>query len=250
MKKLSTLLLLALTFSSCGSRPDPRPSFVPPSGDKGGDESLPSDETGIEDKVGKDKDTPLELIAPDGSALRFANGVGLSVMYGRVFGQASYGYQHCEPKADGSPTASHCKDSIFAETERADMGIFDLFEAAGRGKNNLKPATDLTLGYLRSLRAGLGRECHALVSLELEKLKAGEQSRNTLVRDPVLTAASAQYFLKKILGIEKTTITLPIAEQEYEKAFKQVLAEDPSAAANAFETACIALAMDPLVILY
>lgn len=205
-------------------------------------------ETWTEDTEGVAKgNLPLELVPNAGSKMRFMNGQALTVVYGRVFKPDDWGYAHCAKDKPKDYDGCHV---IFNAEERPSMGFFDLYsQRMDRGVQNVALPENLTLNYMRSLRAALGRECDRLVANE----ESGKASSPLLVKAGGPTKESLDLFFRRLLDVEGTSIDLEVPFDDYVKAYKAAVAMDPNkekATHNAYTNLCLTLAMDPQVFIY
>lgn len=242
MKNIWTFLALVLLVS-CGSKPALRNGAG--SHDSKNGENKPSKE---EPNGMDDESKDLELIAPTGSKMRMLNAQALTRLYRHVFAEEKYGYQHCAKS--GYWIYEYCHDSIFNANERILMGSFDLY-LAGIATPNVTPADTLTLNYVRSVRAGLARECQHLVAGEYENLKQGQIQANKLIKASSPKVEDLEEFFRIILGIGGSKIPVDIGAANYVAGFAKSLSEGSDDEIRAtYSAVCVAIAMDPAIILY
>ncbi len=123
-----------------------------------------------------------------------------------------------------------------------------------RGTANVNRVTSLSLNYVRTLRAGLARECGSLISAEYKAFKAGNVASNVLIKAEAPSAATIEAFFRKILDLEsQPTLALNIDAAGYAEDFPKSVALMPEAnkaVEGAYLNLCIAVAMDPQVFLF
>ncbi len=238
-----TLTLLGLSCNS--NRPNAR-NVVLSGQNAGGNSDTGNDDLTEDTEINKDGSVNLELVPDYGSKLRFMNGRALTVVYGRVFKEDANGFAHC---AKDKPQDYTGCSLIFNAEERASMGLFDLYsERMKRGVQNVAPAENLTLNYMRNLRAALGRECTRLVAKETQ----APSSSNFFVKDTALTATDLEGFVRKILDVNDKQVNLEMPFADYVKAFQtaSTMGDAAKAKSNAYINLCISLAMDPQIFMY
>ncbi len=247
MKILSLFLLSTLLWQlSCSSnRPGPRNVVL--SGANGTKEAESGNDDLSEDtETNDDGSVTLDLVPDYGSKLRFMNGKALTVVYGRVFKPDADGFAHC---AKDKPQDYTGCTLLFNAEERASMGMFDLYsERMKRGTQNVAPAENLTLNYMRNLRAALGRECTRLVTKESQSPSA----TNLFVKDSALSAGDLEVFVRKVLDVNDKGVNLEMPFADYLKAFQSAstMGDAAKAKTNAYINLCISLAMDPQIFMY
>lgn len=247
--RVTLLMIAALTIASCSGKAKKKPGHVE-SASKTPDEiiSVPGDDIMESDS----ESGGLSLLPETGTAMRFLDARALTKYYANVFSMKAFGYMHCEKDKPRSP--ADCTDSIFNRDERPSMGSFDLgTPRMNRAPANVNPAVNLTLNYTRTLRSALSRECISLVDSELAKLKAGTAASNFLIKSDKPTAADLDAFLKRILGLNGTTVALTFDAEGYAADFGAVVGastDKTAAVRNGFIGLCIAISMDPLVFIY
>ncbi|MBC7533163.1 MAG: hypothetical protein H7318_16450 [Oligoflexus sp.] len=207
---------------------------------------------------GSKEELPLELILGAGSQMRFLDGKALTAFYSNIFTKRSYGFEFCNvADLKNLPAeASACTDTIFTAAESPSMGSFDLNNTPQRGSQNVTPPLNLTLNYMKTLRAGLARECNVLVALERANLKVNLAANNKLMKAAAPTAADLDEFFRTILGLKGSGMKVDIGADAYVAAFTQIVtaaaaaADKEKAADQAYLGLCIAIGMNPQVIIY
>ncbi len=259
MKRL-VLLISLLSIASCGG------------GNRGaknvnlGNKSVPGSDSGSDSTNGGSGSTgstggqggsatdgvSLELLSDKGSAMRFLDADGLQVIYAKVFEKGPLGYAHCT--ANSLPRDPKICEGIFAEDERSLMGTFDLYSPRmKRGISNVGKTTNLTLNYMRSLRAALGRECTKLVDKEQALLKSNPKAETALVLEGNATAAKIERYFRLLNGIKDDAIAVDIDASGYASDFATLVKEQastPQVQRLAYINLCIAVSMDPQIFLY
>ncbi len=252
---LAPALLGGLVTCKASSSKPPKPRAGDPS-NPSDSESVPTDGGGQAQSQPTDLDpdavdsVSLELKPGDGTKMRFLNGRALTQVYGRVFKPDENGYAHC---AKAPAVDYNGCNFIFAAEERPSVGFFDLYsQRMARGVQNVAQTENMTLNYLRNLRAALGRECGRLVERE-EKFSADGDSTNFIVKKEGPTTASLETFFRRLLDINGADIKLNMPFADYVLAYKTAVAMDPDKAKaqhNASINLCLTLAMDPQIFLY
>ena len=199
------------------------------------------------------EELPLSLVVGKGTDMRFLDGKALTAYYSHIFPKRGYGYEHCANRLPDE--ASGCDDSIFEIAEGSAMGSFGINLRSNRGTQNVKAPHNLTLNYMRTLRAALSRECSYLVRTERAKLKANSGLANTLVKAMAPAAADLDEFFRTIVGLKGTGIKVEIGSADYVTAFNEIVgaastATKERAADEAYLGLCIAVSMNPQVIIY
>jgi hypothetical protein len=244
MREISSVLSLVILLS-CGGKAEqhkrPESATTSPVGTDG------DSETGSTEEPGHGVD--LSLLQNAGSETRLLEAHGLQVYYSRIFKPKSYGYEHCSKNRPS--TSSDCTTTIFTAAERANMGSTGMFATrfSNRGTQNINPIATVTLGYTRTLRAALSRECTKLVTDETAALSPN----NILVKASAPTEAHVEDFMKTLLGMKTAPFSSGIPAALYATAFTAAIdgAADPvKAKKNAYINLCISLAMDPSVFIY
>jgi hypothetical protein len=186
--------------------------------------------------------------------MRLLDGKALTAHYANIFDKQSYGFDKCKTTLPAE--ASECIDSIFTNAESPSMGSFDVNNVAIRGPQNMTAPHSLTLNYMKNLRSALARECLVLVTAERAKLKAGQQATNKLVKAAAPAAADLDEFFRTLIGIKGSGMKVNIGSEDYVAAFTQVVAAATSAADKekaidqAYLGLCVAISMNPQVIIY
>jgi hypothetical protein len=251
---LTMTLAAAITIlSACDSKPG-QMKFVP-GGDTLPEVILSNDANGKgQGTSGTKEELPLELLLGPGSQMRLLDGKALTAHYANIFDKQAYGFDKCKSALPAE--ASDCTDSIFTPAESPLMGSFDVNNVAARGAQNMVPPHNLTLNYMKNLRQALARECLVLVTAERVKLKAGTQATNKLVKAAAPTAADLDEFFRTLIGLKGSGIKVSIGSEDYVAAFGQVVAAASSAADKekaidqAYLGLCVAISMNPQVIIY
>ncbi|RZA26715.1 MAG: hypothetical protein EOP10_02660, partial [Proteobacteria bacterium] len=173
MKTLLFSMTISVILSSCHRAP----SRVQNNGNREG--ALP----GSDGRVDKDSgDTTADGTLPSieyspspGSAMRLLDGNALSVVYARIFPARSYGFEICKgDEIKKFRSFGDCSSSIFAVEERPFVGVTSLNTPdLNRGTQNIRLPEDLTLNYMRTVRAALHRECQSRVDVEYQNLVEG-----------------------------------------------------------------------------
>lgn len=266
MRRVIPLVLLSLLFA-CGGKPNKRPSHsggngeAVPGEDGAGGGSDSGKGMGEDGKGGgtapgggdSDK-VPGGYTPSPGSAMRLLDGAALSIVYKRVFPLRSYGFEICRrDEIKKYRGITDCSESIFEMDERAFVGTKGLNTPdLNRGFQNLRLPEDLTLNYMRTLRAGLSRECEARMILEWDQLSQGKEAQNFLIKGEKPSKAAIEEFLRRILGIEGTNLPVEIDADAYLLAFAAVTGgkTDPTTLKHAYFGLCISIAMDPQIFIY
>jgi hypothetical protein len=211
-----------------------------------------TDNAASEQKTADSDSAVLELLPNPGSTTRFLDARGLTEYYKNVFVPKAFGFMHCQNSKPQDML--DCTDSIFDHRERRSMGAFDLGAPRHfRALQNVNPPVNLTLNYMRTLRKALSRECIALVDAELVKYGAKDVAGNFLIKGDKPTVGDLNDFMKRLLGLDGTSITVPIDAEAYVAAYENSLATNKDknvGMRNAYVGICIALTMDPLVFIY
>lgn len=207
--------------------------------------------------VGTKEELPLELLLAPGSHMRFLDGRALTGFYANIFDKRSFGFEKCNTTDRTKILAeeSECVDTIFTTAESPLMGSFDINNNRDRGPQNVTPPYNLTLNYMKTLRAALARECLVLVTAERVNLKAGTITTNKLVKAPAPTAAILDEFFRTILGLKGTGIKVSVGSEAYVTAFNQLVAaaaaaDKEKAIDQGYLGLCVAISMNPQVIIY
>lgn len=253
-------LLSSLSFSLACDRTPKKLEFIPEG--RAVPEVIVS-ETGGSDagkSVNAEKEElPLALVVGVGSTMRFLDGRALTAYYSNIFPKRAYGFEICANINDPArlpAEASACTDSIFNAAEIPSMGTFSMnMTASNRGAQNVLPPQNLTLNYMRTLRSALSRECGYLVKTERAALKANTIEKNSLIKAAAPSPADLEEFFRTILGLKGSGLKVDIGAADYVAAFNQVVASATAAnkekaADEAYLGLCIALAMNPQVIIY
>lgn len=240
---LGFLLISGLIIGACSSKVS-KPSFQGKDVKPADDDAEPYDPTsGDTESAG-----PLQLIPDAGSKMRFMNGEALTAVFGRVFKPTADGYAHCQKTK--TKDFEGC-NVMFTTDERASVGLFDLYsQRMNRGVQNVARPENLTLNYMRNIRAALGRECERLTTNEE---KAAGDAETILVKANGPTAASIQTFFEKLMGAEGAKIDFAVPYASFAEAYKTAIEMDTDkakASHNAYVNLCIALAIDPQVFIY
>jgi hypothetical protein len=216
------------------------------------EESSSAEEIKEKDKIYNIAPIPLSKNPATGAQFRLVSPTGLDEIYARVFKrQASGHFVYACPAYD----IFECKDSFFTNPEAIAMGGSYLT----RNIANFKQPDNLTLNYLRSLRAMLRRECTSLVRREWRSVAAEENAAsNVLVTVPGVPPKEVfDGFLRRLLGINGLDVKVDTGAADYRKAFEQSLATFPEEVEldqnqymNTYINTCIAISMDPRVIFY
>jgi hypothetical protein len=251
--KIKTLGFVALFIASCSAAP--KQNDFKKNG-PGGTDNVSTDGTNLPDSEGIDAQgvsgNELQLISPEGSSMSFLDSKALTLVYSRVFKKGAVGWMHC---VSSKPTDILACDDIFAPAERSTLGTFDIYNPAmNRGEHNINRVSNVSLNYVRSLRAGLSRECANLVTGELAAFKAGTGATNILVKADLPTAATIEEFFRRILDIKNNPeIVVDIDASGYASDFPKSVAlmtDKNKATYNAYLNLCISIGMDPQVFLY
>lgn len=261
MKYLLTGLIMAIVASGCSNKAEPRGRAK-----SNGDTTISAAEKAAEDKkqepyvdpqpeeIRPDGSVPLELLklAPAGVQFRLASAIGLDQVYSRVFlrrANGNYG-------AACSVFNPHdCKDSLFTDTEARDLSTLIL----SRGIQEFKSPSNFTLNYTRSLRAMLLRECRFMVVTELNQVVANPAVNSakfaTVMGEP--PADNFDLFLRRLLGVDGLQVTVDADGAAYLSAFRATVAGAPEVERttrkvieDAYVATCMAIAMDPRVLVY
>lgn len=250
--KILSIGLVALLIASCSA--SPKADTFKKHGDT--TTNIGTDGTNLPGSDGIDAQgvsgNELQLIAPEGSAMSFLDSKALTLVYSRIFKKSSVGWRHC---VSSKPTDILACDDVFSPDERSTLGSFDIYNPAmGRGEHNINRVSNVSLNYVRSLRAGLSRECGNLVTTELAALKAGTGTANILVKADLPTAATIEEFFRRILDVkDNPEIKVDIDASGYASDFPKsvaLVADKTKASYNAYLNLCISVAMDPQVFLY
>lgn len=247
--KSTSLLISLLLLAACSSgKPSKKGALTSGADGTGPITNVPTDDI----HSGDSDNTVLQLVPETGSAMRFLDARGLTLYYQNVFARKAFGFMHCEKTKP--IVAADCTDSIFTKDERVAMGAFDLGSPRmNRAPSNINPPANLTLNYTRTLRSALSRECISLVDAELVKFKAGDLTTNLLIKSDKPTASEINEFMKRILGVAGTAITVSVDAETYATSFAEVVTANKDKNAglrNGYIGLCIALTMDPLVFIY
>jgi hypothetical protein len=262
-KPITTSILIALSYMltlGCDRAPEKAKFGLPTSKGPFPEAQISNDAKAGSTFEGEKIELPLGLILPAGSAMRFLDAKALQKHYANVFSKGTLGYQHCAGYTDPSKLPyeeSACHDSMFTAGERVLLGAVDINLNDLRGGTNLIPPENLTLNYLRTLRSALARECNVLVKKERANVKAGTANLNQLNKGASPTAADLEEFFRSILGIKGSPVKVDIMAADYVKAFETIVAAGGTTAA-AKETAadqayiglCVAIGMNPQIIIY
>lgn len=243
MKILGIIALFSLTLGISCLKPPHKPNSNGglPGGGRADGDGVP---------VGTQDGMSPQALTDQGSALRFADSWALSEIYERVFGKQDYGFRHCEKDKPRSP--SDC-DNAFKPENRPDMGTFDIIlPGTHRGPNNKQAVTSLKLSYIRSLREMLVRECRPFIAKEMEAMDQDQASENIFVSERP-TAAGLENYMRRLLGVEGTTMAIEADFESYAKALQESLAaagSDQAKRRDVYVNACVTVSMDPIVFLY
>ena len=239
---LFAISMVALSLS-CTSKPPHRPRLDA----DGGDASKGDNPTTEDTEQTKD----LELLPTDGSKMRLMDGRALTTVYGRVFKKDEWGYAHCAQLKTQDYDGCNI---IFNKDEKPGMGVFDLYsQRMGRGTQNVLRAEDLTLNYMRNLRAALGRECERLISNEEKALAENPTASTLFVKAKGPTAADLEAYFKKLMDTEGNSIDFEVPYASYVETFQkvQMSVTDKSKATHiAYVSLCLAISMEPQVFIY
>jgi hypothetical protein len=209
----------------------------------------PTDQT-----IRPDGSTNLALVkkAPSGAKMRLLSASALNRLYKRVF--------DVRPNGDYGAACSifstlDCQANFFTNAELKDLKSMNLTRLVA----NFTEPDSFTLNYLRSLRAMLSRECLVLVNKEWGVAKnEGDTKRHLLIKNPgVPTSETLDNFMRTILGINDLQVEINTGSQEYRKAFEEALKSIPDEEVipdalykDLYRSTCIAIGMDPKVIVY
>jgi len=115
------------------------------------------------------------------------------------------------------------------------------------------PIQSMTLNYTRTLRVALDRECTNLVNVEFPAMTRGNSAANILIKSASPTPADFEFFFKVMMGIKNSPEKVDISADKYAAAFKEIVdaaTDKVTAQRMAFKNVCVAIAMDPQVIVY
>jgi hypothetical protein len=194
------------------------------------------------------KQLTLKTVEP--KKIRFKSAHALNTMYRRVFKKTSIGYAHCNYR-DAMFVKDYCNSSIFSIRELEAIGGYGIHTYAVLGPINNIEIKDAKLGYMRSLRNGLGRECKNLIESEMG---SSDESEAFFVNDSnPPNGKMFREYIALILGLEGHEDLIPVQfdplEESLIKIWKTEETESISSKRKqALINACISVSMHPIVI--
>ena len=173
--------------------------------------------------------------------MRLLDALALTKVFRRIFPKDTNAVDFCVHEI------VNCPDNLFKTIESQMTKTMNLVSS----QNDFFPGTTVDLGYLRSIRAVLGRECSNLVNSDFSKLQSDQFDDTTafVKRTGKPTHGDLLSFAKKLYGVSEEIAISPsfFGIDEIIQVFEG-LTEDQMK--DGYIATCIVIGSDPALIAY
>lgn len=187
----------------------------------------------------------LSNVKQQGTAKRFLGALALTKVYSRVFEETK---QNGEWFDCGGRDQKICIVSMFNPGEANALGELEYTYKM----SSVEHEKEFKMNYLRSLRAGVSRQCNRLIDVEWAE---DDLTGNQLVKSKKSVAADGVHdFMLTLLNLP-LNIKFEFPSQTYADSFNAIVVkaekdQEEEVAKSAYKSLCLYLATDPLIIMY